>query len=401
MTDVQPIVRLAARGDGVTADGRFAALAAIGDMVDFARDPPQVVPGPEHAPPPCRHFPVCGGCQLQHLTDTAYAEFAADRLRRVLPGLDPVIMAVALSPPRSRRRASLKALKRGNKLILGFHTEGTHKVVDVQQCEVIDARLFALLAPLRGLLSGVLADGQGAGVALTLTDTGIDLLLANVTADRLDRIEALLNFADAHDLARLSIEGPAGTETMVERRPPQLTMGGIAVTLPPAPFLQATPEGEAALVAAVLAGCEGAARVADLFCGLGTFALPLSRQAQVLAVDAAGPALAALNSAARMAGRRIDVQHRDLFRRPLTPAELAVLDAVVFDPPRAGAEAQARALAASVVPVVVAVSCNPNTFGRDAKILIEGGYRIEALWPVAQFRWSSHVELIARFVRPG
>jgi 23S rRNA (uracil1939-C5)-methyltransferase len=258
---------------------------------------------------------------------------------------------------------------------------------------------MALLGPLRVLLRARLRDGQGAGIALTLSDAGVDVLLANVSAEGLAAIEALTNFADKHDLARLSVEGPGGIDTLVERRQPVLNMGGVAVPLPVAPFLQATREGEAALVAAVLESVGGAARVADLFCGLGTFALPLSQKAAVLAVDAAGPAVMALGATARSAGRRVEVQHRDLFRRPLVDKELAGLNAVVFDPPRAGAEAQAKALAASPVPVIVAVSCNPNSFGRDAKILVESGYRLTTLWPVAQFRWSSHVELVARFER--
>lgn len=402
MSDRQAIVRLAARGDGITADGRFVPLAAIGDTVDFTSDPPRIIPGPHHAAPACAHYPACGGCQLQHMDDAAYTDFVMDRLARVLPaGAAPVVHPVALSPPRSRRRASLKALKRGGKLSLGFHSEGTHALVDIADCPLLAAPLMALLPALRGLLRARLKDGQGAGIAMTLSDEGVDLLLTNVSADGLAAIEALTDFAAAHDLARLSVEGPGGIDTLVERRVPTLMMGGVAVALPVAPFLQATREGEAALVTAVLAAVGYAARVADLFCGLGTFALPLSARAAVLAVDAAGPAVMALGVAARRAGRRVEVQHRDLFRRPLADKELAGLAAVVFDPPRAGAEAQARALAASTVPVVVAVSCNPNTFGRDAKILVEGGYRLTALWPVAQFRWSSHVELVAQFERKG
>jgi 23S rRNA (uracil1939-C5)-methyltransferase len=400
VSDVQDIVRLAARGDGVTADGRFVALTAPGDRVDFGADPPRILPGPHHVTPPCAHYPACGGCQMQHVDEAAYGDFVRDRLARVLPaGLPDDVRAMALSPPRSRRRASLKALKRGGKLSLGFHSEGTHALVDIQDCPLLAPELMALVAPLKALLRARLKDGQGAGVALTLCDTGVDLLLANVAADGLAAIEALTDFAATHDLARLSVEGPGGIDTLVERRAPVLAMGGVAVALPVAPFLQATREGEAALVAAVCEAVGDAARVADLFCGLGTFALPLSSRAAVLAVDAAGPAIAALGVAARRAGRRIEVQHRDLFRRPLDRDELKSLDAVVFDPPRAGAEAQARAFAASSVPVVVAVSCNPNTFGRDAGILLDGGYRLSTLWPVAQFRWSSHVELVARFFR--
>lgn len=401
MTTAVPIVRLAARGDGITADGRFVPLAAVGDLVDFASDPPLIQPGPLHAAPACAHYPQCGGCQLQHVNEAGYRDFVLDRLARSLPGgLPGDVRPVALSPPRSRRRASLKALKRSGKLSLGFHSEGTHALVDIQDCPLLAPALMALLAPLKLLLKAQLRDGQGAGVALTLSDSGVDLLLANVAAEGLAAIEALTGFAEAHDLARLSVEGPGGIDTLVERRAPVLAMGGVAVALPVAPFLQATREGEAALVAAVLDAVGNARAVADLFCGLGTFALPLAQRARVLAVDAAGPAVLALATAARRAHVPVDAQHRDLFRRPLVARDLAGLDAVVFDPPRAGAEAQSRALAAAAVPVVVAVSCNPNTFGRDAKILIEAGYRLTTLWPVAQFRWSSHIELVARFERP-
>ena len=393
------IIRLAARGDGITADGRYVSGATIDDEVIFEGDVPRILPGPRHVMPVCRHVPDCGGCQMQHVADADYMAFVIDRLAHVLGPLMPADVApVALSPPRSRRRASLRAVRRGGKLRLGFNTESSHQIIDIQQCEVLRPELFALVAPLRQLLKAALAEGQGAGITLTLSETGVDVLLANVPAERLDEIERLTDFARAHDLARLSVEGADGVQTIMEARTPALTMGGVRVTLPPAPFLQPTEDGEAALVAAVLEAVGPAAHVADLFCGLGTFALPLSRQARVLAADAAGPAVAAMAMAARAAGRQLAPLHRDLFRRPLTPAELAPLDALVFDPPRAGAEAQCRQLAAARVPVVVAVSCNPSTFGRDARLLADGGYVIEKLWPVAQFRWSSHVELVARFV---
>jgi 23S rRNA (uracil1939-C5)-methyltransferase len=401
MTDVQEIVRLAARGDGVTADGRFVIGAAVGDQVHFGADGVRIEPGPRHAVPPCRHFPDCGGCQLQHIGETDYADFVADRIVRALAhaGVSPSeVMPVAMSPPRTRRRAALRAVRRGG-LVLGFNAEGSHRIVDIVQCEVLNPALFALVAPLRTLLRAALAEGQGAGVTLTDSDSGVDVLLANVSADGLERIERLSDFARAHDLARLSIEGAHGVETLVEARAPVLAMGGATVALPPAPFLQATREGEAALVAAVLAAVGDARQVADLFCGLGTFALPLSHGARVLAADAAGPAVAALASAARAAGRPVTTAHRDLFRRPLTAEELGNFDAVVFDPPRAGAAAQSAALAAAKVPVVVAVSCNPSTFARDAERLVQGGYHLRRLWPVAQFRWSTHVELVAEFRR--
>ena len=400
MSEWIPIVRMAARGDGVTADGRFVPATVPGDRVRF--EPFAVEPGPDHATPPCRHFPDCGGCQMQHVTDPAYERWVA---ARIMSALDAARVAVgylepvALSPPRSRRRASLRAVKRGGSLTLGFNADASHRIVDMAECWVLTPRLFGLVAPLRALLRAALRDGAGAGVTLTDSDTGVDLLLANVAARSLSEIERLGVFAAANDLARLSVENEDGVETVTEARPPTLRFGGVAVTLPPAPFLQATREGEAALAAAVVTAVGDAGAVADLFCGLGTFALPLAKTAKVLAADGSLSATAALGAAARGAGARMIVEHRDLFRRPLTVAELARFDAIVFDPPRAGAVEQVRQLAASKVPVVVAVSCNPNTFARDAAILDEGGYRLERLWPVGQFRWSTHVELVAKFVR--
>ncbi len=400
MSDIQTIIRLAARGDGITADGRFVAGAAVGDEIHFEDGQPVIVPGPGHVAPVCRHVPECGGCQLQHITDEAYCGFVVDRLARVLGPLMPADVApVALSPPRSRRRIAIRAVRRGGQLLLGFNSESSHRIIDLQQCEVMLPELFALVAPLRTLLRAALAEGQGAGLTLTASDSGIDLLIANIHAESLDEIQRLTEFASTHGLARLSVEGAQGVETVYEAQTPQLMMGGVRVGLPPAPFLQATLEGEAALVDAVTAAAAGARVVADLFCGLGTFALPLSRAARVTAVDAAGPAVASLAAAARAAGRPLDTLHRDLFRRPLTADELKPYDAVVFDPPRAGAEAQVKMLAASVVPRIIGVSCNPSTFGRDARRLADAGWAIEKLWPVAQFRWSSHVELVALFTR--
>ena len=400
------IIRLAARGDGVTADGRFVRATVPGDRVRF--DPFAVEPGPDHADPPCRHFPDCGGCQLQHVTDAAYITWVTTRIVAALDAarvpigtIDPV----AMSPPRSRRRASLRAVKRGGQLTLGFNADASHRIVDLHECHILTPNLFNLVAPLRTLLKAALREGQGAGVTLTDSETGVDLLLANVGARTLVEIERLNEFSALHDIARLSVEGEDGVETVTEARAPTISFGGVPVILPPAPFLQATREGEAALVAAVVTATGGARRVADLFTGLGTFALPLAAQGTaVLAVEGAQTTTAALAAAVRSAtslasGLRVAVDHRDLFRRPLTTTELDRFDAVVFDPPRSGAVSQVTELAASKVPVAVAVSCNPNTFARDAAILVAGGYVLERLWPVAQFRWSTHVELVASFRR--
>ena len=395
-----PIVGLGSRGDGVAADGRFVPATVPGDHVRFG--PFEVAPGPGHVTPPCRHFPDCGGCQLQHVADPAYASWVVERIISALDAARVPVGAVepvALSPPRSRRRASLRAVKRGGKVALGFNADASHRIIDMIECHILTTGLFALIAPLRRLLASALKDGEGAGISLTESDTGIDLLLANVTARGFTEIERLNDFAGLHDIARLSVEEPDGVETMTEARAPVLRFGGTPVILPPAPFLQATREGEAALVAAVVAATAGAETVADLFAGLGTFALPLAHGAKVYAADGSTDATTALAAAVRISGARLLVERRDLFRRPLPVLELAKFDAVVVDPPRAGAVGQVAELAASRVPVIAMISCNPNTFARDAAVLVGGGYRLERLWPVAQFRWSTHVELAARFTR--
>ncbi|WP_419814369.1 class I SAM-dependent RNA methyltransferase [Glacieibacterium sp.] len=390
------IVRIGARGDGVTDDGRFIAFGVPGDRVE---PDGTLIPGPDHQVPPCRHFPECGGCQLQHVADPAYARWALARIEHALAGI-PIgsIQPVHLSPPRTRRRASLHAVKRGQ-TVLGFASEASHRIIDLHECHVLLPELFALVAPLRALLGKAMKDGQGAGVTLAATDSGIDVLLSNVAANSLPEIERLTRFAAAHGLARLSVENEGGVETMALASEPVMHFGGVPVAMPPAAFLQATRDGEAALVAAVLAATAGAGKVADLFCGLGTFSLPLAAHAKVLAVDGGGPATVALQSAARLAGKLLLTEHRDLFRRPLLPAELDRFDALVFDPPRAGAAAQVEQIALSKVPIVVAVSCNPSTFSRDARVLVEAGYRIGRIWPVGQFRWSTHLELVAEFRR--
>ncbi len=399
IADTQTIVRLAARGDGVTADGRFVALAAPGDLARFSGATAIIEPGPNHAVPPCRHYPECGGCQMQHVTDAAYSAWMGERIGHALAQAGVAIgqlMPAHLSPPRSRRRAALSAVRRGRTVTLGFHVEGTHRVLDLHECWVLRPELFALLAPLRPLLATLLRDGEGGGVSLTLTDTGIDVMLSNVAATGAAALGALAAFSAEYDLARLSVETAGGVETIAQARAPAVRLGGVMVEVPPAPFLQATREGEAALVAAVRDACGGAARIADLFAGLGTFALPLAVGARVLAVEGALPALDALR---RAGGGGVQTEHRDLFRRPLTSAELARFDAIVFDPPRAGARAQVADIARSGVARVVGVSCNPATFARDAATLVEGGYTLVRLWPIGQFRWSSHVELVAEFVR--
>jgi 23S rRNA (uracil1939-C5)-methyltransferase len=347
--EAAPIVRVAARGDGVTADGRHAALAAPGDLL---RPDGSVEPGPHRAVPPCRHFPRCGGCQLQHVDDVAYAAFVTDRIVGALAaqGISPPdLLAPHISPPRSRRRASLRAENMGKKVLLGFNEGASHKIIDMRECHILHPALFALVAPLRILLATFVRDRRTAGVQIALCDQGVDLLLEKVEVEGLTASEALTDFAQTHGLARLSIDDGYGPQARYEPEPATVTFGGVPVPLPPAAFLQATAEGEAALVAAVsdAVGDEGV--VADLFAGLGTFALPLSGQARVLAVEGLRDAALALKSAGARAQRTIAVEHRDLFRRPLDGKELARFGAVVLDPPRAGAREQVAELARAKV----------------------------------------------------
>jgi len=385
------ILRVAARGDGITADGRHAAFAAPGDTLT---DTGAVIPGPHHQTPPCRHFPECGGCQLQHLDDEAYAGFVADRITAALAahGLDAPLRPAHLSPPRTRRRATLHY----DKGRLGFAAEKSHALIDLTECHILAPELFALVAPLRALLQR-LRPKRRLDLQLTLADQGPDLLISGLTADGLQAAEAITAFCERHAIARLSIDDGLGPETRWEPRPVTITLGGSPVPLPPGAFLQATADGEAALVAAVREAVGPARTAADLFAGLGTFALALP--ARVYAAEGARDAVLSLKAAANATQRPVAADHRDLYRRPLTTAELDRFDAIVIDPPRAGARDQAAALAASKAPVLAYVSCNPASFARDAQMLVAGGWRLDWIQPVGQFRWSTHVELAAKFSR--
>lgn len=395
-----PIVRVAAKGEGATADGRYVALSAPGDVLEADGT---LTWGPDHVEPPCRHFPACGGCQLQHLSEAALLAYVGDRVIGAARGqnLDPgTPEPTHLSPPRTRRRATLHAQAIGRRVVLGFREQGSHKIVDLRECHVIARELFALVAPLRGLLESWADRKLAVDVELTLADQGVTIGLFGLTADNLARTEALLDFAREHRLARLTLDTGYGPETTWEPDPATITLGGTAVALPPGAFLQATADGEAALVAAAREWLAEAPTVADLFAGLGTFAFALAGpQTKVLAVEAARDTHLACQAAARMQGRPVHALHRDLFRNPLRPEELNRFGAVLLDPPRAGAREQMEQIAASTVARVVYISCNPASWARDAATLVEAGYRLAGLKAVGQFRWSTHVELASLFVR--
>jgi 23S rRNA (uracil1939-C5)-methyltransferase len=407
----EPIIRIAAKGDGITASGRFAWGAAPGDLLLADGT---LKPGPHHVTPPCRHFGRCGGCQLQQLDEQSLTEFVSARISNASASQElgaELIAPPHLSPPGSRRRASLRAESSQGRVVIGYREAKSHRLVELLECPVMLPEFVALLTPLRKLLIAVgTGKGQGKGrhahaklaadVDLTLTEQGIDVSIKGLTVEGLAATEALLDFARDHGLARLVLDQGYGPEALWEPEPVTVSLAGVSVPFPPGSFLQATLDGEQVLTGAVCEWLEGAASIADLFAGLGTFAFALAGQgSKVLAVEAARDAHNACKSAAGRAQLPIHSLHRDLFRNPLLPEELDRFDAVVLDPPRAGARDQIERLAASTVAKVVYVSCNPSSWARDAKTLVEAGYRLEELRPVGQFRWSTHVELASLFVR--
>jgi len=385
------IVRIAARGDGVTASGRHVPFGVPGDAV---LDDGALAFGPHHQEPPCRHFPDCGGCQLQHADDESYRGYLTSRVETALAQheLTTEIREPHLSPPKSRRRATLRAVKAGQGVLVGFNAEKSHRIVDLRECHILRPELFALVEPLRKLLSTLLQPKRAVEIQLTLLDQGTDMLIKGVEVEGLQATEQLTSFAAGHRLARLSIDQGLGPETMYEPQRVTVTLSGVPMVFPVGSFLQATEDGEIALVEAVLSALDGAERTGDLFAGLGTFALAAKAS---YAAEASRDAAAALKQTAP----NMTVEHRDLYRRPLDRSELERFDAVILDPPRAGAAEQVRELAHSGVGRIAYVSCNPATFARDARTFVDGGYKLDWVKPVGQFRWSTHVELASRFSR--
>jgi 23S rRNA (uracil1939-C5)-methyltransferase len=415
------IEAIAGQGDGRASgpDGRsvFVPLTVPGDAVRARLAQPQaglvsaqvvelLRPGPGRREPPCRHFGPCGGCRLQHLDPALYAEWKHDRVKTAVVRAGYDIAAIGpLRPatPRSRRRVELAAIRLRERVVLGFRQRASHRIVDVRDCVVASPAINGALGPLRDLLAAVLHPGPPAEVAVTETERGLDILIAWDRAPDLAALRSLAEAIHAAGFARLSWSAPdCGTIPIAVRHEPCVSFAGVAVALPAGAFLQPTVEGERHLVEAVIGGLpRDASAVADLFSGCGTFTFPLARYARVHAIEIDGPALAALEQAARHGclWGRVTTARRNLEQSPLTPAELDRFDAVLFDPPRSGARRQAEQLAQSAVPTVLAVSCNPASFARDARLLRDGGYRLEAVVPVDQFLWSPHVELAAVFRR--
>ena len=349
--------------------------------------------------PRCPHFGACGGCSLQHVADGFVADWKRGIVRDALArhGVDAPVAPTLTVPPSSRRRARLTLHRTKKSAAFGFRAARDHRVVDVETCAILTPMIVEALPLLRGIALAGAPRKRAVTLQVTQTDTGLDVLAEGMKDADLALRERLAALAERADLARLVWNG----QLMVERRPPALRFGPATVRPPPGAFLQAARETETLVLDLLRDALAGSRGIADLFCGCGTFSLPLAETMDVTAIDADPALVAALDGAARAcpALRPVAARVRDLFRDPLPADDLAPFDAVVVDPPRAGARAQALRLADSAVPVVAMVSCNPDTFARDAGILARGGYLPGTVTPIDQFRWSPHTEVVGIFRR--
>ena len=407
------IDRLGHHGDGIAmaedASGKMVPIYAPGclpgeevegDLVkDTLTNLRIITPSPNRVKPPCAHARSCGGCLMQHVSDGFVADWKQGIVVGALAaqGLSATVRPMATSPARSRRRATLSARKTKGGVQMGFHARASDTLVAVPNCQLLHPDLIAAFPALEMLVK--LGGSRTVEVQLTVTRS---LAGADVAVTGGKPLDAALQMemarlCEAHKIARLTWNG----ETVALRAAPVQRFGRALVAPPPGAFLQATAEGETALLQAVALAIGSARKVVDLFAGSGTFSIPLAERAEVHAVEGEATMIAALEKGARMAEglKRLTAETRDLFRRPLEPDEFKGVEAVVIDPPRAGGEAQVAVLAKTAVPVIAYVSCNPATFARDARALVEAGYQLDWVQVVDQFRWSSHVELAARFSR--
>jgi len=408
---------MGARGDGIAElDGEryFVPFSLPGEVVEaepvdkrgegVAAELVEVLsPSRHREKPPCAHFGVCGGCALQHWRHDVYSAWKASLIERALkqrgvtaPAFEPPL----LGAPGERRRVDFVLRRQGRRVLAGFHERGSARVVEVGVCVIARPTLTALLEPLRAALVEVLPDGAAADAVANETDGGIDVLLRphKRLSLSIDQRQRLVGLAERANLARLSWGDRANPEPIVTRRPPLLVLGDVMVEPPPGAFLQATKRGELAMRASVNAWVGDAAKLADLFGGVGS--LSLGRPGRLSLFESDKPSVAAVDAAARkIGGNRVTIERRDLFRNPLLTKELDAFDAVVLDPPRAGAAAQVAEMARSKVKRAVYASCDPGSFARDARVLQDAGYRLEKLKAIDQFLWSGHVELIALFIR--
>ncbi|MBL1436035.1 MAG: class I SAM-dependent RNA methyltransferase [Rhodobacteraceae bacterium] len=403
MSEIQ-ITRLGLKGDGITDDDRFIPFSLPGETYEGSFESgifkgKRLTDSPARTTPSCPHFGTCGGCTLQHADDSFLESWKAETIARALKaqGLSAPFRPIATSPAKSRRRATFSARRTKKTTQIGFHKRGSAEMFPLEQCHLLKPEIMAAL-PACHALAGLGASRKGE-IKISVTHSAAGPDISVLDAKQLDGpLRArLAGLANEFSVARLCWNG----EQIAERNRPVQPMGKANVLPPSGAFLQATSEGEAALNAAMQEAVSGAKRVADLFAGCGTFSLPLALRAEVHAVENVADMLKALDAGWRFAQglKTVTTEARDLFSRPLVPLELKHYDAVVIDPPRAGAKAQMEEIAASDISLVGAVSCNPISFARDAKILIDAGFSLDWLLPVDQFRWSGHVELAAKFSR--
>ena len=397
-------------GDGVAISGGqavYVPYALSGETIEVAPVPGhpdrrrllQVdIASPHRIAPFCPHFGVCGGCAIQHWESEPYRAWKRGIVVETLArfGIDCEVDPLVDAHGIGRRRITLHARMGTHEVLkVGFSAAGLHDIIPVDRCPILDPGLGGALDAAWALAEPLIVIGKPLDIQITTTDVGLDVDVRGSGPLPSALIATLSLLAERHRLARLTRHG----ELVLMRTPPTIMMGAAQVTLPPGSFLQATVAGEEALAELVSQHCNRSKHIADLFCGVGPFALRLAAKSRVTAFDSDAGAVVALRKAATSTSglKPVKAEARDLFRRPLVPQELRDYDTVVFDPPRQGAEAQAKHLAASKIPVVIAVSCNVTTFARDARILIDGGYQIESVTPVDQFRHTPHVELVARF----
>ncbi len=399
------IERLGHLGDGIAAGPVFANMTLPGEVIegDIVGDriaaPRIVTPASDRVRPPCRHFKSCGGCLMQHASDDLVAQWKTDIVTAALAaqGIATEMRPILTSPSHSRRRATLTGRRTKKGALVGFHARGSDAIIEITECHLLHPDLFAQMDLLKQIT--ILGASRKGEASLTMTQSlgGVDLAVTGVRElDGPLRME-LTSLGAQAGLARLSWNG----DTIAEWQSASQAFGPAKVTPPPGAFLQATADGEAALLAAAQEAVGEAKKVVDLFSGCGTFSLPLARKAEVHAVEGISDMLTALDKGWRAAQglKRVSTETRDLYRRPLTPDEFKKVDAVVIDPPRAGAEAQIREIAQAAVPRISYVSCNAQSFARDVKILIEAGYTLQWVQVVDQFRWSNHVELAGLLTR--
>ncbi len=401
------IERLGHHGDGIAPGPVFAARTLPGEIVEgvIAGDrliaPKILMPSPLRVTPPCPHFKGCGGCALQHAPDEFVAEWKTDVVRTALSahGLEAPIRRLHTSPPKARRRAIFSGRRTKNGALVGFHAPQSDILHAVPNCQLVRPALLAAVPFLERVVTYGGSRKSELRLTVTETETGMDILVEGGKPLDIELRQNVTKLAEMAHFARVTWDG----EPVVTIARPVLTFGTAPVTPPPGGFLQATDEGEAALLVSISDAIGNPKRVLDLFSGCGTFSLPIARIAEVHAVESDEAMIAALDDGWRHASgvRKVTTERRDLFRRPLMPDEIARFDAVVIDPPRAGAEAQTRELAKARVKSIAFVSCNPVTFARDAAILTDSGYQLDWIDIVDQFRWSSHVELAARFSLDG